>query len=62
MNLALSHFCAHRPTGQIGPGEPPEDGDTALLTPDLKFKPWRSEAEQATSRSRRFPTILNNYE
>ena len=25
---------------------------------DSKFEPWRSEAEHATSRSRRFPTIL----
>ena len=28
----------------------------------LKFEPWRSEVEHATSRSRRFPTILNIYE
>ena len=33
--------------------------DTALQTQDSKFKPWRSEAEHATSRSRRLPTILN---
>ena len=26
---------------------------------DSKFEPWRCEAEQATSRSRRLPTILN---
>ena len=32
--------------------------DTVLQTQDLKFKPWRSEAEHATSRSRRLPTIL----
>ena len=32
--------------------------DTALQTQDSKFEPWRSEAEHATSRSRRFPTIL----
>ena len=32
--------------------------DTALQTQDSKFKPWRSEAEHATSRSRRLPTIL----
>ena len=25
---------------------------------DSKFEPWRSEAEHATSRSRRLPTIL----
>ena len=36
--------------------------DTALQTQDSKLKPWRSEAEHATSRSRRFPTILNHYE
>ena len=32
--------------------------DTVLQTQDLKFVPWRSEAEHATSRSRRLPTIL----
>ena len=29
-----------------------------LQTQDSKFGPWRSEAEHATSRSRRLPTIL----
>ena len=29
-----------------------------LQTQDSKFEPWRSEAEHATSRSRRLPTIL----
>ena len=32
--------------------------DTVLQTLDSKFEPWRSEAEHATSRSRRLPTIL----
>ena len=32
--------------------------DTALQTQDSKFEPWLSEAEHATSRSRRLPTIL----
>ena len=32
--------------------------DTVLQTQDSKFVPWRSEAEYATSRSRRLPTIL----
>ena len=32
--------------------------DTAFQTQDSKFEPWRSEAEHATSRSRRLPTIL----
>ena len=32
--------------------------DTVLQTQDSKFKPWRSEAEHATSRSRRLPAIL----
>ena len=32
--------------------------DTALQTQDSKFDPRRSEAEHATSRSRRLPTIL----
>ena len=34
------------------------DDDTVLQTQDSKFEPWRSEAEHATSRSRRLPTIL----
>ena len=33
-------------------------GDTILQTQDSKFDPWWSEAEHATSRSRRLPTIL----
>ena len=32
--------------------------DTVLQTQDSKFEPWRSEAEHATSRLRRLPTIL----
>ena len=32
--------------------------DTAFQTQDAKFEPWRSEAEHATSRSRRLPIIL----
>ena len=36
--------------------------DTALQTQDSKFEPCRSEAEHATSRSRRLPTILIIYE
>ena len=32
--------------------------DTVLQTQDSKFEPWRSEAEHATSRSGRLPTIL----
>ena len=31
---------------------------TALQTQDSKFEPWRSQAEHATSRSRRLPTII----
>ena len=31
--------------------------DTVLQTQDSRFEPWRSEAEPATSRSRRLPTI-----
>ena len=30
------------------------------MTQDSKFEPWRSEAEHATSRSRRLPTILTH--
>ena len=33
--------------------------DTVLQTDNSKFEPWRSEAEHATSRSRRLPTILS---
>ena len=36
--------------------------DTVLQTQDSKFEPWRSEAEHATSRSRRLPTILTSHE
>ena len=32
--------------------------DTVLQTQNSKFEHWRSEAEHATSRSRRLPTIL----
>ena len=32
--------------------------DTVLQIQESKFEPWRSEAEHATSRSRRLPTIL----
>ena len=32
--------------------------DTVLQTQDSKFEPWRSEAEHATSWSRRLPTTL----
>ena len=32
--------------------------DTVLQTQDSKFEPWRSEAEHATSRSQKLPTIL----
>ena len=32
--------------------------DTVLQTQDSKFEPWRSEAEHATSRSRKLLTIL----
>ena len=33
--------------------------NTALQTQDANFKPWRSEAEHATSLSRRLPTVLS---
>ena len=36
-----------------------EKDDTALQTQDSKFKPWRSEAEHATSRPRTLPTTLS---
>ena len=34
--------------------------DAVLQTRDSKFEPQRSEAEHATSRSRRLPTILSH--
>ena len=33
--------------------------DPDLQTQDSRFKPWRSEAEHATSQPRRLPTILS---
>ena len=33
--------------------------DTALQKKNSKFEPWRSEAQHATSRSQRLPTILS---
>ena len=36
--------------------------DTVLQTQDSNFEPWRSEAEHATSRSRRLPTILTMWD
>ena len=30
MNRVLGHFCAH--TGEIGPGEPPEDVEMSEMT------------------------------
>ena len=34
--------------------------DSALKTQNLKFEPWRSEAEHATSRSRGLPTMFTS--
>ena len=56
MNRALRHFCAH--TGYIGPGEPHEDSEMSEMTLLSRHR-IRSEAEHATSRSRRLPTILS---
>ena len=42
------HLCAH--LGQTGQGEPTEDGEINEMTLDLKFEPWWSEPEHATSR------------
>ena len=36
--------------------------DTVLCTDNSKFEPWWSQHKHGTSRSRRFPTILNIYE
>ena len=53
MNRVLGHFWAH-----TGRGWWDESDGTALQTQDSKFKPWGSEADHATSRSRRLSTIL----
>ena len=53
MNRALGH---HRRTSWRWWDE---WDDTVLQTQDSKFKPWRSEAEHATFRSRRLTTILS---
>ena len=36
--------------------------DTAIRTQDSTLRPWRSEVEHTTSRSRSLPTILNLYQ
>ena len=49
--------------GKTGPGDEWDVwDDTALQTQALKFGPWWFEAGNATSRSRRLPTILDRYE
>ena len=64
INQALGHFCAHM--AKLGQENLlrwwDEWDDTALQTQDSKFDPWRSEAEHATSRSRRLPILLSFYE
>ena len=57
-------LCIHRLNwaGRTSWGWWDEWDDTALQTQNSKFKPWRSEAEHATSRSQRLPTIFNLYE
>ena len=59
MNRALGHLCAHKNRARRRSwGWWDDCDDTVLQTQDSKLKPWRSEAEHATSRSRRVPTIL----
>ena len=57
-------LCKYRPNcaRRTACGWRDQCDDTALQTQDSKFEPWRSEAEHATSQSRRFHTILNLYE
>ena len=65
MNEVLGHLCAHSRLNwarRTSGGWWDEWDGTALQTQDSKYEPWRSDAEHATSRSRRFPTILNLYE
>ena len=59
MNRALGHLCAHKNWARrTSWGWWDDWDDTVLQTLDSKFEPWQSEAEHATSRSRRLPTIL----
>ena len=63
MNRATGYLCEHI-TGlnwarKTSWGWWDEWDDTVLQTQDSKFEPWRSEAEYATSRSRRLPTIMS---
>ena len=59
MNRTLGHLCAQLNwVRRTSWGWWNELDDTVLQAQDLKFEPWRSEAEHATSRSRRLPTIL----
>ena len=60
MNRASGHLCAHRLNWarRTSWGWWDDWDDTVLQTQDSKFEPWRSEAEHATSLSRRLPTIL----
>ena len=65
INGGLGHLCAHNRltcARRTSWGRWNEWDATALQTDDSKFEPWRSEAEHATSRSRRLPIILNRYE
>ena len=54
------HLCTHRLNWarRTSWGWWNDWDDTVLQTQNPKFEPWRSEAEHATSRSRRLPTIL----
>ena len=51
-------FATHQ--HQFLPKALKDNNDTTLQTHYSKFEPWRFEAEHATSRSRRLPTILNH--
>ena len=57
MNRALGQLCAHNYrlnwARRTSWGWWDDWDDTVLQTQDSKFEPWRSEAEHATSRSRR---------
>ena len=55
------HLCTCKLnwTGKTSWGWWDEWDNTALQTQDSKFKPWRSEAEHASSWSRRLPTIVS---
>ena len=61
MNCVWTHLCKYRLNWAriTSWGWWDEWDATSLQTQDSKFEPWRFEAEHATYRSQRLPTVLN---